>query len=140
MRNDLCMVQQTTTLIGRLMSQEPTSLALVTSTIVAALLFGLRLAIKTYFKDKIDFNAAGATNEVISNLRNEVARLASTVSELSNANRIMREERDELRTEVMHLTYAVNALRDVLIELLGEEEAHKRLHERGIVKHSKESR
>lgn len=122
------------------MSQDPTTWAMVSSTIVAALLIGLRLAIKTFFKDKIDFNAAGATNEVISNLRNEVSRLATTVSELSNANRIMREERDELRTEVMHLTYAVNALRDVLIELLGEEEAFKRLHERGIVKHSKESR
>ena len=114
------------------MSQDPTTWAMVSSTIVAALLIGLRLAIKAFFKDKIDFNAAGATNEVISNLRNEVARLASTVSELSNANRIMREERDELKTEVIHLTYAVNALRDVLIELLGEEEALKRLRDRGI--------
>lgn len=122
------------------MSQDPTTWAMVSSTIVAALLIGLRLAIKTFFKDKIDFNAAGATNEVISNLRNEVSRLATTVSELSNANRIMREERDELRTEVMHLTYAVNSLRDVLIELLGEEEAFKRLRERGIVSQSKESR
>lgn len=122
------------------MSQDPTTWAMVSSTIVAALLIGLRLAIKTFFKDKIDFNAAGATNEVISNLRNEVSRLATTVSELSNANRIMREERDELRTEVMHLTYAVNSLRNVLIELLGEEEAFKRLRERGIVSQSKESR
>ena len=122
------------------MSQDPTTWAMVSSTIVAALLIGLRLAIKTFFKDKIDFNAAGATNEVISNLRNEVSRLATTVSELSNANRIMREERDELRTEVMHLTYAVNSLRNVLIELLGEEEALKRLRERGIVSQSKESR
>ena len=122
------------------MSQDPTTWAMVSSTIVAALLIGLRLAIKAFFKDKIDFNAAGATNEVISNLRNEVARLASTVSELSNANRIMREERDELKTEVMHLTYAVNALRDVLIELLGEEEALKRLRDRGIVSPSKGSK
>lgn len=122
------------------MSQDPTTWAMVSSTIVAALLIGLRLAIKTFLKDKIDFNAAGATNEVISNLRNEVSRLATTVSELSNANRIMREERDELRTEVMHLTYAVNSLRNVLIELLGEEEALKRLRERGIVSQSKESR
>ena len=122
------------------MSQDPTTWAMVASTIVAALLFGLRLAIKTFFKDKIDFNAAGATNEVISNLRNEVARLATTVSEMSHANKIMREERDGLRTEVMHLTYAVNALRNVLVELLGEEEALRRLRERGIVSESKESR
>jgi regulator of replication initiation timing len=122
------------------MSQDPTTWAMVASTIVAALLFGLRLAIKTFFKDKIDFNAAGATNEVISNLRNEVARLATTVSEMSHANKTMREERDGLRTEVMHLTYAVNALRNVLVELLGEEEALRRLRERGIVSESKESR
>jgi hypothetical protein len=59
---------------------------------------------------------------------------------MSHANKTMREERDGLRTEVMHLTYAVNALRNVLVELLGEEEALRRLRERGIVSESKESR
>lgn len=114
------------------MLDDPATVAASVTTLVIGVAAGIRYAIKAFFKDRVDINVSHAANDVINTLRDEVGRLAISVSELSRVNVEVRDERDRLRTEVTQLTYAVNSIKDVLITILGEEEAMRRLHERGI--------
>ena len=108
---------------------------LATGTVGVVGLFALlRMAIMSWYKDRATANANDATTQVISTLRDELTRFATVVSETSKLNQQLREERDGLRTEVIHLTYSVNALKDIMVEILGEERAQSKFIERGIHK------
>lgn len=111
---------------------DPAVVAASVTTAIIGIGAGVRFAIKLFFRDRVDVSASSATNEVINTLRDEVGRLAKTVAELSRVNEEVRAERDRLRVEVTHLTFAVNSFRDLFTELLGEKEASRRLRERGI--------
>jgi hypothetical protein len=111
---------------------DPATVAGAVTTTLLAVVGGIRFAIKTYSKDRVDVTVNSATNQIINTLRDEVRRLSETVTELNKVNTEVRVERDSLRNEVMNLTYAVDRLKDVVVTILGEEAAARQLRERGL--------
>lgn len=103
----------------------------ILAAVVSALVAG-RYALKAFAKDSVDLNATGATSSVITHLREEVKRLSTNNTELSVSNKELRTERDELSTNVNKLNYTVEALLEIVISLVGEEEVLNRLKARGI--------
>ena len=101
--------------------------------------WGLRLAFRTFWKDRVEVNVAGGINDAVTILRHEVERLDKRVQSFSNAEKeskaerdLYKNERDQLDLRVQHLNHRVKVLQELLIEVLGAEAAEAHLKTFGI--------
>lgn len=101
--------------------------------------WGLRLAFRTFWKDKVEVNVAGGINDAVTLLRHEVDRLDKRVQSISKAEQefkaerdLYKNERDQLDLRVQHLNHRVKILTNLLIEVLGAEAAEAHLKTFGI--------
>lgn len=95
--------------------------------VLLGLAWALRMAFRTFWKDKVEVNASGGINDAVTVLRAELDRLDKKVQVLSRNEENFRTERDSLHEQIRKLTYTVNALKTLVVDILGQEEAAERL-------------
>lgn len=100
--------------------------------VLLGLAWALRLAFRTFWKDKVEVNASAGINDAVTVLRAELDRLDKKVQALSRNEENFKTERDSLHEQIQKLTYAVNALKALVVDILGHEEAAERLRLHGI--------
>ena len=100
--------------------------------VLLGLAWALRLAFRTFWKDKVEVNASAGINDAVTVLRSELDRLDKKVQALSRNEENFKTERDSLHEQIRKLTYTVNALKTLVVDILGHEEAAERLRLHGI--------
>lgn len=100
--------------------------------VLLGLAWALRLTFRTFWTDKVEVNASAGINDAVTVLRAELDRLDRKVQALSRNEESFKTERDSLHEQIQKLTYAVNALKALVVDILGHEEATERLRLYGI--------
>ena len=100
--------------------------------VLLGLAWALRLAFRTFWKDKVEVNASAGINDAVTVLRAELNRLDRKVQALSRNEESFKTERDSLHEQIQKLTHTVNALKALVVDILGHEEATERLRLHGI--------
>jgi FtsZ-binding cell division protein ZapB len=100
--------------------------------VLLGLAWALRLAFRTFWKDKVEVNASAGINDAVTVLRAELDRLDRRVQSLSRNEENFKTERDSLHDQIQKLTHTVNALKALVVDILGHEEATERLRLHGI--------